>query len=155
MEDFIKQFDNNQLTNLQKSELNLINKLIESIKQNENNINEIDLSVISSNFDSELKNKLTNFENELNEKEKDIKLQESTLNNQINEIKQSLGIKNDQNITSVLSSVIKFKNSEKVFSDYESLIDKQESEINSLRTKIKLINEGSSDNDQMKLNKAK
>lgn len=42
-----------------------------------------------------------------------------------------------------------------MFNDYESLIDKQESEINSLRTKIKLISEGSNDNDQMKLNKAK
>jgi len=32
---FINQFDSNQLSNLQKSELNLINKLIQSVNQNE------------------------------------------------------------------------------------------------------------------------
>lgn len=156
---FINQFDSNQLSNLQKSELNLINKLIQSVNQNEYNISEDDASKLSYNYDSELKKTLINYENQLVVKENELKSKESSLNTNIQEIKQALSIGKDQTISSVHSNVIKYKNTEKIFNDYEGLIDKQESEINSLKTKIKLISEGSNNNnnnnEQYKANKSK
>lgn len=102
---------------------------------------------------------MINYENQLVIKENELKSKESSLNTNIQEIKQALSIGKDQTISSVHSNVIKYKNTEKIFNDYEGLIDKQESEINSLKTKIKLISEGSSNNnnnnEQYKANKSK
>jgi len=53
------------------------------------------------------------------------------------------------------NSVIKFKNSEKVFNDYESLIDKQEAEINTLRIKVNKLGEGGEEIEHYKNAKVK
>lgn len=144
MSGFVNQFPTEQLTNLQKSELELINKLIINIKQNESNNAsfESDVESISKQYETDLKNKINQYEHDLNNRENEINKKDEILNKQIMEIKQALGIKDDQEITALNNSVIKYRNSEKVFNDYESLIDKQEAEINSLRMKVKKLGEG-------------
>lgn len=119
MSGFVNQFTPEQLTNLQKSELNLINKLIQNIKLNDanNNFDSSDVESISQQYDSELKNKIKQYEHDLIDRENDINRKDDLLNSQIQEIKQALGIKDDQDITALHNSVIKFKNSEKVFND--------------------------------------
>jgi len=60
MSGFVNQFESEQLTNLQKSELNLINKLVENIKQNESHTSfESDSAEnISQQYETDLKNKI-------------------------------------------------------------------------------------------------
>jgi len=120
MSGFVNQFEPEQLTNLQKSELNLINKLIINIKQNESNnasFESGDVESISQQYETDLKNKIKQYENDLIDRENEINRKDEILNGQIKEIKQALGIKDDQEITALNNSVIKFKNSEKVFND--------------------------------------
>jgi len=64
-----------------------------------------------------MKSKINQYEYDLNIKENELKTKEDLINKTISDIKTALGLKHDQDITVLNNSVIKFKNSEKVFGD--------------------------------------